>query len=76
MNSAPCTYAYRIIRGNMQDAFLEKGFGFGQTYDAISPTLRIDVCFADKRLAVKDCFVQPLHGLSDHFPVVTTLQWK
>lgn len=76
MNAVPCTYSYKKVRGSLKDAFLEKGFGFGQTYDALSPTLRIDVCFVDERLKVNDCFVRRLHGLSDHFPVVTTLQWK
>lgn len=75
MNSSPCTYAYRTIRGDANDAFIKKGFGFGQTYDALSPTLRIDMCFADKRLAVTDCFVEKLHGLSDHFPVTSTFRW-
>jgi endonuclease/exonuclease/phosphatase family metal-dependent hydrolase len=76
MNAVPCTYSYKKVRGSLKDAFLEKGFGFGQTYDALSPTLRIDVCFVDERLKVSDCFVRRLHGLSDHFPVVTTLQWN
>ncbi|MBN9296567.1 MAG: endonuclease/exonuclease/phosphatase family protein [Filimonas sp.] len=73
MNSAPTSYAYRIIRGNMQDAFLKTGFGFGQTYDALSPTLRIDVCFASPQLEVLDCTIKRLK-LSDHFPVITTIK--
>ncbi|RFM30224.1 endonuclease/exonuclease/phosphatase family protein [Deminuibacter soli] len=76
MNAGPCAYAYRVIRGNMQDAYIRRGFGFGQTYDALSPTLRIDVCLVDKRLEVTNCFVEKLHGLSDHFPVITDVQWK
>lgn len=72
MNSVPASYTYRKVRGDMQDAFLKKGFGLGQTYDALSPTLRIDVCFADKRLLVQHCKVERVH-LSDHFPVITTL---
>lgn len=71
MNSVPASYTYRKIRGNLQDAFLKKGFGLGQTYDALSPTLRIDVCFADKQLTVQRCEVKRVH-LSDHFPVITT----
>ncbi|BAV09579.1 Metal-dependent hydrolase, endonuclease/exonuclease/phosphatase family [Filimonas lacunae] len=71
MNSAPTSYTYATIRGNLQDAFLVKGFGLGQTYDALSPTLRIDVCFASKQLTVEHCEVKRAH-LSDHFPVITT----
>lgn len=72
MNSVPPSYTYKKVRGDLQDAFLKKGFGLGQTYDALSPTLRIDVCFADKQLIVEHCEVKRVH-LSDHFPVVTTL---
>ncbi|MDR6342726.1 endonuclease/exonuclease/phosphatase family metal-dependent hydrolase [Filimonas zeae] len=72
MNSVPASYTYKKVRGDMQDAFLKKGLGLGQTYDALSPTLRIDVCLADKRLLVQHCKVERVH-LSDHFPVITTL---
>lgn len=71
MNSVPPSYTYSVVRGNLQDAFLATGFGLGQTYDALSPTLRIDVCFADKRLQVQHCEVKRVH-LSDHFPLITT----
>lgn len=71
MNSVPASYTYRKVRGNLQDAFLKRGFGMGATYDALSPTLRIDVCFASEQLDIKHCEVKQAH-LSDHFPVVTT----
>jgi endonuclease/exonuclease/phosphatase family metal-dependent hydrolase len=75
MNAVPASYTYSRVRGRLQDAFLEKGFGLGQTYYGISPTLRIDVCFADQRLQVTGCYVNPTH-LSDHFPVISTFRWK
>ena len=59
----------------MQDAFLEKGFGFGGTFYKILPTLRIDYCFADKRLQVVQCKVET-QKLSDHYPVITDFQWR
>lgn len=75
MNSTPATYNYHQIRGSLQDAFLAKGFGLGNTYYGLSPTLRIDVCFADKRLLVTDCYVNKTH-LSDHYPVISSFRWR
>lgn len=75
MNSVPASYTYLKVRGDMKDAYLSKGFGLGQTYYGISPTLRIDVCFADKRLKTSSCVVKREH-LSDHFPIVSTFEWR
>lgn len=75
MNSVPASYTYHKIRGEMQDAYLEKGFGLGNTYYGLSPTLRIDVCFADKRLLAGSCIVKREH-LSDHYPLISSFRWK
>lgn len=75
MNSTPCTYTYHLIKGDFNDAFLEKGSGFGATFYKILPILRIDYCLADKRLKVINCTVIS-QKLSDHYPVITDLQWK
>ncbi|MGI8951181.1 MAG: endonuclease/exonuclease/phosphatase family protein [Chitinophagaceae bacterium] len=75
MNTTPASYNYRILKDDLQDAFLEKGFGLGTTFYKIIPTLRIDVCFADKKLKVLQCKVEE-KKLSDHYPVITDLQWK
>lgn len=75
MNAVPCSYNYRLIKGNFNDAFIETGFGIGATFYKILPTLRIDYCFADKRLKVINCTVIK-KKLSDHYPVITDLQWK
>lgn len=41
-NDVPNSYTYRTIKGNSNDAFLEKGFGVGRTFISLAPTLRID----------------------------------
>jgi endonuclease/exonuclease/phosphatase family metal-dependent hydrolase len=69
----PNSYAYFTLRGSLQDAFLKKGTGLGRTYRFISPTLRTDHVFADKRL-------KPLKYTSeeiiytDHYPIVADLR--
>jgi len=75
MNTTPCSYTYRILRDDFSDAFLENGLGTGATFYKILPMLRIDYCFADKRLKVVNCAVIK-EKLSDHYPVVTDIKWK
>lgn len=75
MNTVPTSYTYNKLKGNLQDAFLVKGSGIGQTFYKILPTLRIDYIFADKRFKINQCTVIK-KKLSDHYPVLTDIQWK
>ncbi|MDR3716119.1 MAG: endonuclease/exonuclease/phosphatase family protein [Puia sp.] len=72
-NDVPNSYTYFRIRGDRQDAFIQKGFGIGRTFAHISPTLRIDYIFADPVFKVLQCrrFTLPY---SDHHPVIADLQ--
>ena len=52
LNDVPGSYAYAVMRGNREDAFLQKGAGLGATFTSSSsfilqllPTLRIDYIF-------------------------------
>ena len=74
-NATPASYSYNLLKGNLQDAFVKKGFGLGGTFYPISPTLRIDVCLPSIQLKVLQCTV-PQDKLSDHYPVVTDVKWK
>ena len=69
-NDVPNSYAYATIGNGLKNAFSEKGTGFGRTFTGISPTLRIDNIFADKRFSVEQ-FTRVPKKLSDHFPVIT-----
>lgn len=71
-NDVPNSYAYHRIKGDLQDAFTQKGFGIGRTFSSISPTLRIDYIMPDKRFKVLQCR-NPHPRLSDHFPVIADL---
>lgn len=76
MNITPTSYTYRHIRGkNLQDAFLEKGSGIGNTFYKIGPTLRIDYCLPDTAMNVIQC-KREAKKLSDHYPVIADMQWK
>ena len=71
-NDVPNSYAYSTIGEGLQNAFVEKGFGIGRTFTRISPTLRIDNIFADKKFSVKQ-FVRIKQKLSDHFPIIADI---
>jgi len=75
INSTPASYTYNTLRGNLQDAFLEKGSGIGATFYKLLNTLRIDVCLPDDKFKVLQCTVPSLK-LSDHYPVITDVIWR
>jgi endonuclease/exonuclease/phosphatase family metal-dependent hydrolase len=74
-NDVPNSYAYCKIGDNLQNAFVKKGAGFGRTYSGISPTLRIDNIFADKKFTIEQFTTIP-KKLSDHFPVIADISIK
>lgn len=73
-NDVPNSYAYHTIGNNLKNAFTERGTGIGRTFYSISPTLRIDHIFCDKRFSVEQ-FVRIRKKLSDHFPIIADLYY-
>jgi endonuclease/exonuclease/phosphatase family metal-dependent hydrolase len=74
-NDVPNSYAYCTIGKGLKNAFAEKGFGVGRTFSGISPTLRIDNIFVDKRFTV-DQYTCINKKLSDHFPVISDVYFQ
>jgi endonuclease/exonuclease/phosphatase family metal-dependent hydrolase len=72
-NDVPNSFTYAKIKGDCNDAFLRHGFGIGRTFASLSPTLRIDYIFTDKRLEIVQFKKTTLH-YSDHYPLVADLQ--
>ena len=75
LNDVPNSFTYFRVKGNMQDAFLRKGFGIGRTFNALSPTLRIDYIFADDHFRIKQ-FNRLVRNLSDHYMLVADVELK
>ena len=73
LNDTPNSYTYFTIRGEMQDAFLKKGFGIGRTFSSLSPTLRIDFIFADDNFRIAQ-FTRVVKYLSDHFMLMADIE--
>lgn len=72
-NDTPLSYVYRTMRGELQDAFRERGYGYGYTFYGFRNLLRIDYLLLDESLEVLyydafDC------DYSDHRPLMVTFK--
>ena len=70
-NDTPLSYTYfRLLRGR-HDSFVKAGRGFGATYRALWPFVRIDYILYPKDLHAVSYEVGEV-TYSDHFPVIAT----
>jgi vancomycin resistance protein VanJ len=72
-NSTPACQAYERMARGLGDAFEAAGAGWGYTFPAICPLLRLDYIFADRRLTVVSCRVIAAAD-ADHRPVAAHLR--
>ncbi len=73
-NDLPASYTYTVLKGNLNDAFIQKGFGFGRTFNHIFPTLRIDHIFYDPTALHLLSYRTLTSQLSDHYPVIANFE--
>lgn len=73
LNDPPLSYTYQKISEGFKDTFIEKGFGWGKTYNGKIPGLRIDYIFVSPEIEVVD-FKIIKNDFSDHFPVICNLK--
>ncbi|MCS4240340.1 endonuclease/exonuclease/phosphatase family protein [Myroides odoratus] len=73
MNNSAFSYVYSNIKGELKDAFIEAGSGFGKSYDFPYYPMRIDYVFVDPSIQVKSFKTYSDFKNSDHFPIVTRL---
>lgn len=74
-NDVPVSYAYETIGEGLQNAFVAKGSGISRTFSSISPTLRIDNIFTDKKFKITQ-FTRIRKSFSDHFPIVADVKFE
>lgn len=67
-NDTPASYAYETISGNLKDAFIEKGNGFGRTYVGKFPSFRIDYILHSKAIKCTK-FIRSEETFTDHYPI-------
>lgn len=73
-NEVPVSYTYKKIctDNDLNDAFVESGFGMGGTYAGNLPNFRIDYVLHSKSIQATDYKVLKLR-VSDHYPVTCKL---
>ncbi|QHL89211.1 hypothetical protein GU926_17950 [Nibribacter ruber] len=71
-NDPPASFTYNKISKGLKDAFVESGWGMGNTYNGLFSILRIDYLLHDKRM-VGSGYRSIRQNLSDHYPIVADL---
>lgn len=71
-NDTPASYVYHTIRGDLNDAFIESGSGFEQTYAGKFPRFRIDYILHSKEFKSKN-YHHLTETLTDHYPIISYL---
>lgn len=75
LNSTPHSWVYRHLTGDLTDAFKISGRGWGATYHARWPFVRIDFVLASPEW--KPVKARVLNArVSDHRPLLAQLRWK
>lgn len=74
-NDTPASYSYRVISGNLKDAFVEKGNGMGITYAGKFPQFRIDYILHSKEFKCTN-FIRNEETFTDHYPITAYLKLK
>ena len=75
MNSTPNNRVYRTLSSRLRDAFAEAGEGWGMTYHARLPAVRIDYVFVSEEWEVVSARVRKAR-LSDHLPLLVTMRLR
>ncbi len=74
-NNTQFSKEYHIIKGDMQDSFIEAGSGYGRTFNFLGIPFRIDFIMSDDAFEVKGHKNFNLK-YSDHYPVMASFRMK
>lgn len=72
-NDSPTSYAYRVVKGDMKDAFRQSGFGMSRTYIGRMPSFRIDYILHDKEFKSYNYRTYKLN-FSDHKMISASIE--
>lgn len=73
-NDTPFSYTYTTLREGLKDSFVERGNGFGVTYNGPIPGLRIDYVLGSPSFQFNTHEV--VHSsLSDHYPLLCNISF-
>lgn len=74
-NNTAYSYVYKEIKGNLNDAFVEAGNGFGRTFDFKFFPVRIDFILIDEAFEI-NAFKTFDVRYSDHYPIMAKVKLK
>lgn len=74
-NNTQFSKEYHLLKGDMQDSFIEAGSGYGRTLNFLNIPLRIDFIMADSSFEVK-AHKNYNFKYSDHYPVMASFRLK
>jgi endonuclease/exonuclease/phosphatase family metal-dependent hydrolase len=74
-NDTPASYAVNQMAKGLKNAFVEKGFGMGRTYNGDFPNFQIDYIMASPQFDVLNYKIIE-KKLSDHYPVRSDLMLR
>jgi endonuclease/exonuclease/phosphatase family metal-dependent hydrolase len=74
-NDTPSSYAVNQMAKGLKNAFVEKGFGLGRTYNGDFPNYQIDYIMVSPQFDVASYTITE-KKLSDHYPVFADLLLK
>ena len=74
-NNNQFSYAYRQIKGDLQDTYRQAGKGFGQTYNLWGFPMRIDFILTDPSIKTLSHSTYD-QKMSDHFPIRAELLYQ
>jgi endonuclease/exonuclease/phosphatase family metal-dependent hydrolase len=72
-NNTAYSYVYKEIKGDLQDAFVEAGNGFGRTFNFKFFPIRIDFILADQSFDI-NAFKTFDVELSDQYPIMANVK--
>lgn len=74
-NNTAYSYVYKEVKGDLQDAFVEAGNGFGRTFNFKFFPVRIDFILVDNRFEINSFKTFDVQ-LSDHYPIMAKVKLK
>ncbi|HLT32171.1 MAG TPA: endonuclease/exonuclease/phosphatase family protein [Aquaticitalea sp.] len=74
-NNTAYSYVYKEIKGDLQDAFVEAGNGFGRTFNFRFFPVRIDFILVDEDFEINSFKTFDVL-LSDHYPIMSRVKMK
>ena len=72
-NNTAYSYVYKEIKGDLQDAFVEAGNGFGRTFNFKFFPVRIDFILVDDVFEINSFKTYDI-VLSDHYPIMSRVK--